>query len=819
MAFCCLFVVVMGIGLRAQSPEGDGSKRQIFEQNGFELLVPPVPLKSLPNNIFTDQKNFWTTPFHMTQSQWQWVAPLAFVGASLLASDTAIQKYLPTNPTTVSRAVTVSNGGVAALAATGAGMYLWGYATHNDEPRETGLLGGEAAIDAFLETQAFKHIFGRERPYTGNGRGQFFQGGTSFPAEHASVSWAIASVLAHEYPGPLTQILAYSAASGVSAARMIGHQHFATDVIVGSALGWYTGRQVFRSHSRYSDAEIASLGTFARGEGEDAARDPRNMASPFVPLDSWVYPAMNRLIALGYVQSGYLGMRPWTRMECARLVQKEANAALENDSELDTEAPQISEALSAEFADEIRRLGGETNLGMNVDTVYTRLTGISGAPLHDGLHFGQTIVNDYGRPYAEGFNNVTGVSGHAVAGPLSFYVQAEYQYAPPIPAISAVAAQQIQAVDGLPLAPPTNPIAAVNRLNLLEGYVGVQFYNWQFSFGKQSLWWGADQSGPMLFSTNAAPILMLQINRVTPFKVPLLGSLRVDFLVGRLTGYHWVFGQNTGFVGSWIQPLSDQPFVVGEKISIKPIANLELGFSLTALFGGPGVPATSHKLLQAMFSSANELPGTSGDPGDRRGGFDIAYTIPKLNGLTFYADAFTDDEPSPWLGWNKAAVTSGLYLAQVPGIPRLDLRVEGLYSDPPGGIPTVQHGFFYSNSRFKSGYTNDEYLIGSWIGRQGQGAQTWVNYWLSPRSKIQANFRHQKVSQQFMPAGGTLTDVGVSADYWLRPNFGISAWVQRERWRFPVIQPNAAHNVTASVEFLFEPKKLLQHAQGRTNQP
>jgi hypothetical protein len=402
---------------------------------------------------------------------------------------------------------------------------------------------------------------------------------------------------------------------------------------------------------------------------------------------------------------------------------------------------------------------------------------------------------------------------------LSFYLRAEYQHAPSIPAISAVAAQQIQAVDGLPLAPPTNPIAAVNRVNLLEGYVGVQLNNWQFTFGKQALWWGADQSGPMLFSTNAAPILMLQINRVSPFKVPLLGSLRADYLVGRLTGYHWVFGQNTGFVGSWAQTLSDQPFIMGGKIGIKPTANLELGFSLTSLFAGPGVPATSHKLLQAMFSAGNNPPGTSGDPGDRRGGFDIAYSIPRLNGLTFYADAFTDDQANPWFAWNKAAMTAGLYLAQVPGIRRLDLRVEGLYSDPPGGNATVRHGFFYSNSRFKSGYTNDEYLIGSWIGRQGQGAQAWANYWLSPRSKIQANFRHQKVSQQFMPAGGTLTDVGVSADYWFRRNFGISGSVQRERWLFPVIQPNATQNLTAAVEFLFEPKKSFRHPQGSANHP
>jgi hypothetical protein len=521
---------------------------------------------------------------------------------------------------------------------------------------------------------------------------------------------------------------------------------------------------------------------------------------------------MERLIAGGYIHSAFLGMRPWTRMECARLLLHEANKTLQDVNENDLQIEKLYEALSVEFNSELSRLGGDTNLGVNIDSVYARLSGISGKPLHDGLHFGQTIVNDYGRPYAEGFNNVTGISAHAVAGPLSFYVRAEYQHAPPIPALSASAVQTIQAADGLPSAPPESPVPAVNRLDLLEGYVGMQLNNWQFSFGKQALCWGPDDSGPTLFSRNAAPILMFRINRVTPFKLPVLGSVRLDYLVGRLSGQHWVFGVNSGFVGSWLQPLSNQPFIVGQKLSLKPTDNLEFSFSSTALFAGPGVPATSHKLLQAMFSTGNGVPGSSGDAGDRRGAFDISYRISKLNGLTLYADAFTDDAQTPWLAWNKAALISGFHLARVPGIPRLDLRAEGLYSDPPGSNPTVRHGFFYFNSRFKSGYTNDGYLIGNWIGRQGQGAQAWATYWLSPRNNIQLNFRHQKVSPEFIPGGGSLTDIGATADYWFKHNLGISAGIQLERWLFPILQPGPSKNVAVSVSLIFEPGKLFHRS-------
>jgi hypothetical protein len=106
--------------------------------------------------------------------------------------------------------------------------------------------------------------------------------------------------------------------------------------------------------------------------------------------------------------------------------------------------------------------------------------------------------------------------------------------------------------------------------------------------------------------------------------------------------------------------------------------------------------------------------------------------------------------------------------------------------------------------------------MGSWVGRGGQGAQAWTNYWFSPRNRLQFFFRHQKVSQEFLPGGGSLTDVGVRTDYSLRSNLSVSVSVQDERWLFPVIQPNAAHNVTASVGITFEPRKIFRFSQADT---
>jgi hypothetical protein len=55
------------------------------------------------------------------------------------------------------------------------------------------------------------------------------------------------------------------------------------------------------------------------------------MGTPYVPLDSWIYPAFDRLIALGYVRSAIVAQRPRTRLECLRLLH-EANELVESES-------------------------------------------------------------------------------------------------------------------------------------------------------------------------------------------------------------------------------------------------------------------------------------------------------------------------------------------------------------------------------------------------------------------------------------------------------------------------------------------------------
>jgi membrane-associated phospholipid phosphatase len=781
-------------------------------------IHPPVQAPAKRSSQFlrdflNDQKDLWAAPKELRFQDASWLVPLSGLSAGLFVTDADFSRHLSHDPHTLSHYNTLSNAGVAALVGGAGGMWLLSHWNHNDHWRETGFLAGEAAVHSLVMTEALKYSFRRDRPYQGDGTGSFFQsGGTSFPSGHSAIAWSVAGVLAHEYPGPLTKILAYGAASAVSFSRIKAEKHFPSDVFVSALLGQLVAHQIYTKHH---DPELGgdtwtSPANLFYDEGHSR---PGYIGSPYVPLDSWIYPALDRLAAMGLIDSAFAGMRPWTRLACAQMfVEAQDRADAAGPVALD-----LVNALQKEFQPE---LGGGADRGRTIarlESLYFRLENISGPPLTDGYHFGQTQINDFGRPYSQGWNSVTGFSAFTTSGPWSAYVRGELQTSPGIPALPLPARQFIAQADFLPSVAPATGTPAVQQARFLDAYVGLTFSNWEVSFGRQSLSWGPGEGGALMFSDNAAPIDMFRVSRVTPWGIPLLsrilGPMRAEFFFGQLTGQHFVNGVvNNGVFGSYSEPLDPQPFIHGQRFSFKPTPNFEFGFSRTTIFAGPGIPLTWSTFKTSLLGTGNAAPGTPKDPGDRRSGLDWSYRLPKLrNWLTFYGDAFADDQFSPIAYWDRSAIRAGLFLSHVPGIPRLDLRAEGVYTDVPAG-GALSRGFFYFNVRFLNGYTNGGALLGSWIGRQSQGAQASSNYWFNARDRLRFSFRHQKISQQFVPGGGTLTDFGVQSEWQLRDNLTVSAGAQYERWLIPLLQPGPQQNLSTTLSIRFEPAKWFPGA-------
>ena len=477
-----------------------------------------------------DQSAIWSSPFRLRKNDAIWALPALAGAGAFFASDSWLSKQVPAGE--IARSRSFSNYGAVSLAGAAGGMFLLGKMTHDDHAAETGFLASEAALNAAAVDFALKSMFERQRPYDGTGAGHFFAGGGSFPSEHAAVSWAVAGVIAHEYPGTLTKLISYGLASAVTLARVTGKEHFSSDAVVGGALGYFIAQQVYRRH-RDPEVSTGSWGSLIETNPpeHDKVRSPRYMGSPYVALDSWVYPALERLAAIGYLPTAYLGIRPWTRMECARLLEEaddgmryqsgSAESEAEGRAGGEAEAEKIYAALEAEFSDEARRLNGASNVGLGLDSIYTRFTGISGTPLRDGYHFAQTIVNDYGRPYAEGGNDVTGFSASAVAGPLSFSFRGEYQHAPGVISDAPSVLEAIAVEDGV-VTPLPDGSPTIDRFRLIEGSIGLTLNNVKLSFGRQNLWLGPGESGALLMTDNAQPVTMLEMDNVSPFEIPLL---------------------------------------------------------------------------------------------------------------------------------------------------------------------------------------------------------------------------------------------------------------------------------------------------------
>ena len=772
-------------------------KKSEKSMSGFYLQPGADPNNRLVSpfvkHLADDQVQFWTAPTRLHVKDLKWIVPSATVIGAFIASDSWWAKQVPTSRISTSK--TISDYGAYSLVGLGGASFLLGHIRHDDHLSETGLLAGEAAINSTAVAYAFKEITRRQRPYQGKGGGAFFSGGSSFPSEHSAIAWSIASVWAHEYPGWLSQIAAYGLASAITMTRVTARQHFPSDAIVGSALGWYLGRQVFRARH---DAELGGTGwgNFYDAPAEKGPRNPANMSSPDVPPDSWVYPQFERLQALGYIQSGYLGQRPWTRMECARLLE-EANEKLQQDDAKNDQANNIYTSLAEEFGAETARLNGAANVGVSLDSVYTRFTNISGPPLRDSYHLGQTIINDFGRPYAEGLNAISGVSTHAVAGPLSFYIRGEYQHAPATPAYPLAAQQAIANADfTLPVSNATGP---VNRLDIVDSSVALTFHNTQISFGKQAQWMGVGESGSLLLSNNAESILMLKIESVEPYRIPLLssvlGPVRSEFFLGQLHGQQFEFNGTTLIGPGGVKP---QPYLHGYKASFKPTENLEFGMGVTSQFVGPGLPFTFKNFLRTFYSHTS---GTN-NPGKRLSEFDVSYRFPGLRKwLTVYNDSLVVDEISP-IGSTRAFLNPGIYLPQIPKIPKLELRAEGLHESI---TDEFSPGFVYTEARrFRSGYTNEQLLLGNWIGRAGRGGQGWLTYSFSPRKKLQLGYRQQEISRLFI-GGGRLVDYSARGDFVLRSNIELSGVLQYEHWRFPVLSTDRQTNITASAQLTFYP--------------
>lgn len=530
------------------------------------------------------------------------------------------------------------------------------------------------------------------------------------------------------------------------------------------------------------------------------------LGSPYIPLDSWIYPAAVRLYQLGYLPTVYLGMRPWTRVSLAHMLELSAPALTAIRS--DPEAVQILSALQRELTVE---LNARDSSDLSIDTIYARALAIHGPVLNNSYHLGQTIINDYGRPFEPGWNAVSGYSLHAGAGRFDLSVRGEFQHAPATLGYSIVIANTLADLDQTPhISQPgisQRPIQAANNLRLLEANLSAHLLGHQISFGKDDAWLGPAQGGSMAWSTNAENLYSFRINRIEPLFAPglsrLVGIFRYDFFVGSLKGHSY----------------PNDPWIHSAKISFKPAPDLEFGFQRSVIWGGNAhVPVTLGTFLRSFFSATGVPPAVKfsrDDPGARFSTFDFTWRTPWQNHLlTVYTDSLVHDNVFPVSNPGRAGLRPGVYISRLPRLSHVDLRVEGASTDPQD--PNSRRGeFLYYEAAQKQGYTIRGQIIGDWIGRQSKGGQAWVTWHRDAQQSVQIEYRMAKAARDFIPGGTTQQDV--SLHLVLRParQIEFKATAQAELWRVPLIAPGNQRNVYGSIQMTWFPDRELHRVGER----
>jgi membrane-associated phospholipid phosphatase len=215
-----------------------------------------VTLRNTPLHLLHDQGGIWSSPFRITGDDMKFLLPLAVATGAAMATDTrAMTQVVPIDASLNQHSTDASNVLIGGFIATPVALYGLGHFKQSPHATEAGILTGEAMLDSLVVEQGMKLIFWRERPYQDGARGHFFESDagidSSFPSAHSAIAWSAAAVLAGEYPSRWSQLFIYSAAAGVSVTRVLGQQHFPSDVLVSGSAGWLLGRYVYRHRHKY----------------------------------------------------------------------------------------------------------------------------------------------------------------------------------------------------------------------------------------------------------------------------------------------------------------------------------------------------------------------------------------------------------------------------------------------------------------------------------------------------------------------------------------------------------------------------------------
>jgi membrane-associated phospholipid phosphatase len=242
--------------------------KKCFADDGdnYDLNLKQFPI------TYNYLKETFLSPLHFTPSDWNKAALIGLGTGILYTQDTSIRNYSRQNRTedtdNVARFFMNFGDGVY-TAGILASFYVYGTLNEDDRYRRIGLLGAESIVVNAVLTSTVKVTLQRPLPASGLPYDAWYPKWSSiddlaFPSGHTSSAFACATIIATEFSDtPVIPVLAYTTASITALSMVDMDQHWASDLLPGAALGYYTAKKIESMQKRKSTQAYQGSSDFA----------------------------------------------------------------------------------------------------------------------------------------------------------------------------------------------------------------------------------------------------------------------------------------------------------------------------------------------------------------------------------------------------------------------------------------------------------------------------------------------------------------------------------------------------------------------------
>jgi len=235
---------------------------------GTDSVHYPELNKAYLKSYWYNSKAFVVSPAKWELKQWLGFAGVAGAGVLAYSQDEKIQEFFTNH-----RSATAGNLSKYVFEPFGrfspvliGGLYLTGRLAKDNRLAGTSLTAAKSLAVSSLIGGAVKQLAHRHRPYQDDVPSHATWDGpmsdvryTSFPSGHSTAAFSMATVFAMEYRNTIwVPVLAYSLAAGTAVSRLYDNKHWVSDIVIGSALGFVTGRFMWKQ-SRLNQKKVIVL--------------------------------------------------------------------------------------------------------------------------------------------------------------------------------------------------------------------------------------------------------------------------------------------------------------------------------------------------------------------------------------------------------------------------------------------------------------------------------------------------------------------------------------------------------------------------------